>query len=169
MPKKVVYNKTFDDTFSISNSNLQEIIKFFLFECPVPGKSVRGKKFSDYGINGITAFAKLKKSLIAAATDSLSNNYVPCLKNELSGSFTKMETVAPPDEYCVFMKTDEKTVMQSLFSAIRNAFAHGSFRVKRYSGYRIYDLSNNNGYLKAEMALHEETLLNWIKCVKDFS
>ena len=76
--------------------------------------------------------------------------------------FRNVANVKPPNEYCVFLKQDEKTVMQSLFSAIRNAFAHGSFNVKTYNGVKIYYFENFNGYLKAEIVLHEETLLAWI-------
>ena len=67
----------------------------------------------------------------------------------------------------MFLKTDEKTVIQSLFSAIRNALAHGSFNVKIYKGVRVYFLSNYNKYLKAEIVLQENTLLKWIDIVKE--
>ncbi len=60
-----------------------------------------------------------------------------------------------------------KIVMQSLFKAIRNAFAHGAFLVKSYGGERIYYLENYDKYLKATIVLHETTLLNWIKCIQE--
>ena len=60
--------------------------------------------------------------------------------------------------------------MQSLFSAIRNSFAHGSFAVQRYKdnsgkNIQIFFFSNFDGYLKAELVLQEETLLRWIDIV----
>ena len=163
------YNKTFTDKIYLSNSNLQRILKFFLFECPVPGTSVRGKKFVDYGIEGKPAFSKLKKEMLASATTSLKDNYKPCTKDELKAEFESVSKVVSPDEYCVFLKHDAKTVMQSLYSAIRNAFAHGSFCVKKYSGTRIYFMSNYDNYLKAEIVLHEATLLGWINCIINFA
>ena len=171
MSKKVVktYTKTFSNRIAISNVNLQKILKFYLFECPVPGISVRGRKFQDFGISGSAAFSRLKKNMLNNASSSLRGNYKPSKKNELDIYFSLMNSVNPPDEYCVFLKYDEKHVMQSLFSAIRNAFAHGSFCVKNYSGTRIYFLANHDGYLKAEVVLHENTLLNWIDCIKNFS
>ncbi len=167
--KPVVYVKAFDDNLSLSNKNLQAILKFYLFECPVPDTSIRGKTFRYYGIEKSPAYSKLKKAMLDSASDSLRSNYKPCKKNELGAAFSLMESVLPPDEYCVFLKHEEKNVLPSLFSAIRNAFAHGSFRVKSYSGKRIYYLSNFDGYLKAEIVLQEQTLLNWIDCIQNFS
>ena len=44
------YRIDYSVAIPMSNKNLQRIIKFYLFECPVKGKSVRGKKFEDYEI-----------------------------------------------------------------------------------------------------------------------
>ena len=144
----------------MSNRNFQKIVSFYLFECPVAGKSKRGKKFDDYGIKGQAAFARLKKAMLLNATTSLQNNYLPCRQNELSSAFERVKSIAPTDEYCVFLKYDEKTVMQSLYSAIRNAFAHGSFSVKTYSGVRIYFFANFstvyfNKYLSTKYTYYE--------------
>lgn len=162
------YRIDYSVAIPMSNKNLQRIIKFYLFECPVKGKSVRGKKFEDYGITKSPAFSALKKSMMENATLSLRKNYKPFVKGDLQVSFDEMEKTSPTDEYCVFLKYDEKNVMQSLFSAIRNAFAHGSFCIKRYSGTPIYFLVNYDGYLKAQIVLHESTLLSWIDCIKNF-
>ena len=162
------YQRNFETSIGMSNRNFQKIVSFYLFECPVAGKSKRGRKFDDYGIKGQAAFARLKKAMLLNATTSLQNNYLPCRQNELSSAFERVKSIAPTDEYCVFLKYDEKTVMQSLYSAIRNAFANGSFSVKTYSGVRIYFFANFDGYLKAEIILHEDTLLSWIDCIKSF-
>lgn len=167
--KKNTYSKSFSDDLVISNANLQKILKFYLFECPVPQKSVRGNKFKDFGIVGKAAYSRLKKEMLNAATDSLRSNYKPSEKAELESNFLLMNSVNPPDEYCVFLKHDENSVMESLFSAIRNAFAHGSFCVKKYHGHRIFFLANMDKYLKAEIILHEDTLLKWIDCIKNFA
>ncbi|MBQ6019587.1 MAG: hypothetical protein IJL26_05330 [Clostridia bacterium] len=113
MSKKSVktYSKTFSDKIAISNINLQKILKFYLFECPVPGTSVRGGKFQDFGISGSAAFSKLKKNMLDKASSSLRENYKPSKKNELDINFLLMNSINPPDEYCVFLKYDEKLVM----------------------------------------------------------
>ncbi len=165
--KRLSYTKSFSNNLTLSNRNLQKILKFYLFECPVPGVSVRGKKFKDFGISGNAAFSRLKKSMLSTATGSLRGYYKPSTKSELQTNIDFMKFVAPPNEYCVFLKNDDKTVMQSLFKAIRNAFAHGAFLVKSYGGERIYYLENYDKYLKATIVLHETTLLNWIKCIQE--
>ena len=160
------YHQQFDTPSSISNNNLQKIINFYVLECPVPEKSARGKKFDELGFVGSLAFNRLKKEMINAGTKSLKKYYIPCKQDGLESTFKKVEIVSPPDEYCVFLKYDEDTVMQSLFSAIRNAFAHGSFNVKSYHGVRIYFLVNYKKYKKAQIVLQEKTLLSWIKLVQ---
>jgi len=51
------YQRNFETSIGMSNRNFQKIVSFYLFECPVAGKSKRGKKFDDYGIKGQAAFA----------------------------------------------------------------------------------------------------------------
>lgn len=149
-----------------SNRNLLRIIDFYLFNCPTPGRSYRGKDFNEYGFRGRAAFGVLKKKLLESSTKSLQNNYYPCKKEDLENYFKRVALVSPPDEYCVFLKNDDQTVMASLFTAIRNAFAHGSYNVKKYNGTRIYFFVNFKGYKKAQLVLHEETLLAWINIIQ---
>ena len=163
--QKAEYYKHFDKPSTITDRRLLRILDFYLFNCPVDGVSFRGKKFSDYGFKGNTAFSSLKKQLLKDASPSLSNNYKPCKKSELNNAYSSIEGVSPPDEYCVFLKNDERRVMHSLFAAIRNSFAHGSYNVKSYSGIRIYFLINFKNYKKAQIVLQEDTLLRWIETV----
>lgn len=160
------YYNGFDQPKNLSNENLRKIIQFYLLECPVEGRSQRGLTFNQYGYIGPSSFSKLKKALIASATSSLKNNYYPSKKEELVDNYNKVENVGFPDEYCVFLKSDEKSVIRSMFSAIRNAIAHGSFNVKSYNRTRVYFFSNFDKYKKAQIVLYESTLLEWIKIVK---
>lgn len=165
------YKKTFDNKIAMNNSNFQKILQFYLFRCPVEGTSFRGVSFSKHGWSGAKQFAKLKKSLLSSSSTDLASNYYPCKKEELLDKFNKVSTISPVNEYCVFLKNEENTIMQSLFSAIRNAFAHGSFSVREYTfdGHKtkVYFLVNYKKYLKAEIVLQESTLLTWIKIVED--
>lgn len=52
--------------------------------------------------------------------------------------------------------------MDSLYGAIRNALAHGSFSCKKSKNDIFYFFVNYDGYQKAEIQLAETTLLNWI-------
>ena len=160
------YKKSFDNKITLNNGNFQKILDFYLFRCPVEGTSFRSVGFEKYGWKGTKQFAHLKKTLLKAANSNLASNYYPCKKDELAEKFEKVSSVAPVDEYCVFLRNEEDTVMQSLFSAIRNAFAHGSFSVRTYNKTKVYFFSNYNKYLKAEIVLQEATLLEWIKIVE---
>lgn len=164
--KKIKYSTSFEEPKKISNKKLQAIIQFYLLECPVKGVSQRGKTFEELGYIGPKSFNTLKKSLLKAATPSLLRNYIPCKQGELSSGIKQCEAITFPDEYCVFLRSDEKSVIRSLFSAIRNALAHGSFNVKSYNRKRVYFFSNFKGYEKARIVLYEETLLSWIKIIR---
>ena len=83
-------------------------------------------------------------------------------KAELEEKYEVVESLNSTDEYCVFLKHDSSRVMESLYSAIRNALAHGSFLMKKRRGTNMYFFANYDGYLKAVIQLKEETLLNWI-------
>lgn len=160
------YAQSFDIPVSLSDRNLQKILLFYLINCPVEGKSFRGKTFQYYGFSGSPAFSGLKTALLNSATKSLKKNYKPCKKTEIEEAFKEVEKISPPDEYCVYFCSEEKTRMQSLFSAIRNAFAHGSFNYKTYQGVRIFFLLNHDKYKKAQIVLHEDTLLAWIDIIE---
>ena len=167
MPKATQYYTDFDVPASLYRKNLQKILLFYLFNCPVEGKSHRGNTFKEYGFSGSPAFSRLKSAMLKNASNSLKANYSPCKKEDLDYAFKSIESVSPPDEYCVFLYNDEKTKMESLFSAIRNALAHGSFNCKSYNGTMIYFFLNYDGYKKAQIVLHETTLLNWVSIIEN--
>ena len=161
-----MYYKKFDKPQNISDKNFQKILNFYLFHCPTPDKSVRSKTFKQLGWSGASRFSQLKKKMLDAASNSLKTHYHPCKKEELEEYFFMVSDVSPIDEYCVFLKSDEKTIIQSLFSAIRNALAHGSFSVQTYAKERVYFFANHHKYLKAEIVLQEKTLLAWISILE---
>lgn len=161
-----MYYKQFDKDIKLNNKNFQRILYFYLFACPTPKTSARSKSFEQLGWKGQQQFAQLKALLISSASNSLKGNYHPCKKEELQKHFAVVANVHPVDEYCVFLKSDEKTVIQSLFSAIRNALAHGSFSIQTYEKARVYFFANHSNYLKAEIVLQEKTLLAWIDIVE---
>lgn len=158
--------KNYTGKINLKNKNFQNILNFYLFHCPTPGKSVRAKTFEQLGWKGSHQFAQLRRSLLKVATKNLKNNYHPCKKDELGVEYKKVSNTAPPEEYCIFLKHDKDTVMQSLFSAIRNALAHGSFNIKSCKKVRVYSFVNFDEYKKAEIVLNENTLLEWIKIVE---
>lgn len=159
---KSILKDELNNKVPINDVNLNRIINFYLIESPVEGRSARGKTFYQQGWRG-TKFSTLKKLMLKNSSD-LKENYYPSKKEELAENFKKCENLSK--EYAVFLKTDDKTVIQSLYGAIRNAIAHGSFDVRKYKGKKVYFFANYHKYLKAKIVLNEDTLLNWIDVFK---
>ena len=114
----------FDTTIKLNDSKVQRIITFYLFECPVEGKNNNDiKVFKDYGFSGIKSFSNLKKDMMENSIN-LKEGYHPCCKEQLESYFARIDSFLDNQEFAIFLKTDEKTVIQSLFSAIRNAIAN---------------------------------------------
>lgn len=165
MSKKIIYDYSFKKEIPYTNKNFQKILDFYLHRCPVEGTSVRSITFNQYGWNGSAQYAQLKKRLLDNASSSLKDNYHPSKKDELSRNIELLDLIIPPDEFCAFLKSDEKSVMQSLFKAIRNALAHGSFNGQTINKEKYYYFENYDNYLKAKLMLKENTMLNWIMIV----
>lgn len=80
-----------------------------------------------------------------------------------------LDKVVFDDELAIHIKNkDSKS--ESLFYAIRCAFAHGLFNINSKNGEHYYILENRDREkLKARLILREETLLQWIKVVDRLS
>lgn len=144
--------------------SVQDVLQFYLFETPVHGSSRAAKDFGSLGWSG-TYFSTLKAELLFVAGNEF--EYVPCKKNELSQNLISKPPKKSSNEYAVFLKHDEKRVLESLFKAIRNAIAHGSF--VRYSRSKTvyYYFENDDGYVKARINVSESTLLAWSRVIKE--
>jgi len=105
--------------------------------------------------------------LLREASSDLKNNYLPSVKDELDKNFSKYNlngNKAIRTEVAIFLKSDEKLVIESLLSAIRNGFAHGCFEVRKDKDKgNIYYFMNHDKYTKAKIILFESTLLNGSK------
>ena len=164
--EKEALRKVLKRSIPFSDRNFRRILQFYLFESPVEGKSFRGKTFSEQGWKG-AYFSSFKAKMLQAATPALRKNYHPCKKEEVQGHYDCLSE-KKGEEYCIFMKWEERRIIEALFSAIRNSFAHGSFDVKQYTNgqdkqsNRVCFLVNYDNGLKAVIVLREETLLAWI-------
>lgn len=157
-------DEKFNETIPLSSSNFRKILEFYLFGCPVEGTSVRADTFAQRGWRK-EWYSTLKSHMLKKATPDLRNHYHPCAKKDLEKHFSRMEDLPETAEFCVFLKRDEKKVMDSLYGAIRNALAHGSFTRKKVKKKYVYFFANYDEYLKAQIRLYESTLLEWIKLV----
>lgn len=148
-------------------NNFEKIVIFYLFESPAEGKW-RGKTFKELGYYGGSSFKKLKQSMIASSK-YLSKECVLFGKNEkeldiiFSGSPTDIIGKSSARfEYIIVLKQENKEVY-SIYKAIRNSLAHGSFNQFNRGKVRYYYFENFDKYLKAKICLSEETLTSWIK------
>lgn len=131
--KKCNYYRGFDIKVKLNNTNIQKIIDFYLFNCSVPNTSARSKTFNQLGWTQGYQFVFLKQQMLSVATESLKNNFSLFHYEDgkqLLNTINDMDSVTPTDEYCVFLLHEKRKVFESLFKAIRNALAHGSFNVK---------------------------------------
>ncbi len=149
------------------SKNFWNIIRFYLIECPSRNGglqnpvSAKGKLLAAYGWEGGPKFSELKKAFIHACSR------LETFEGVKNGSIkSKLEGIAPPTEYCSFSFSSNE--METLLRKIRNAFAHGNFYPIKFRGQKIYVLQSfYHGKLNAEMALYEQTLLNWIDVIKE--
>ena len=155
-----------------SNKNFQRILDFYLFNCPVENTSVRSKTFNEYGWE-TKHFSVLSKKLRNASDSKIRFHRVPVNSIYDALLSTNQLTKINFDEETVIYH-DSSNSMDTLFSAIRNAFAHGSYQLKTYNKTRYYCFENrqtgNKNYfdkeIRARIVLKESTLLNWIQIIE---
>ena len=152
-----------NDTIPFSDGNYIKIVDFYQHKCPVVFKNGqrvahRGFDFKAKGWN-----SNLIKTFLCEIKKNCGHPlyYKCCKSNEsvedvMPQADTNLEAIVYK-ENCNLYKT------QSIFYAIRNAFAHSSFSVVNNGSYKIYYLeSSKDGIIKAQIRLKETTLLHWI-------
>ena len=162
----------------LERKNFQKILSFYLFQCPCETQkwskkektimysrvSARGNTLRQRGWTGGHL-----KTLLAAMKDTTSKqltySHLPCNKDILSEvkAIEDNSTLSDPNfEMIVIVKRSDMTLTSSIFYYIRNALAHGSFRVNG----DVYSFeSSKDGTMKAAIRLREKTLLKWIEDV----
>lgn len=172
---KVTANERIIMTSSIpiQNVNFQKIILFYLFECPVRtvarierkkpdgGSRVReyknvskmGKTFKERGLDGANLHT-LRAAMKRVTTDIT----IKAIQNNVTD-----DDIPDSDEYIIIRKNDESVaVTEGYFYCIRNALAHGDFRIiGDYYYFKNAGRHSMNGIAK----LKEKTLLKWIELV----
>jgi len=165
----------------IDNPNFLQILQFYLIECPVSipsGKdsngrnkrshvSEQGRTFEEIGWIGknLTALWNVMKkaSIIqykCVNTPVKSADIAGEVENIIHSSNQKDEHF----ELICFVENSEIGKIRSIFYAIRNALAHGSFSVNNNNGKPVYYFqSERNGEIRSQIRLKESTLLRWIE------
>ena len=142
-------------------SNFKKIITYYLFESPIEDTSARGTLLSENGWKGSSRLTMLLR-LMQAVAEIDDSDWIICSKNEVETNANRFLS-----DQIHMVCNDDKGKAKSIIYAVRNAFAHGAFNVKKINGKTIYILENHNkGRLRAEITVTEDTLLNWIKLFK---
>ena len=159
----------FDGNYSFKDEEFARIYRFYVIETPVSGVSARAKSFKFRQINMNSLNASLRRE-----TPFLKDKWFVKSAKEVEGSCKDNgidENVRFANE--IVIHTENRKLCtgktDSMFYAIRCAFAHGSFAIHKYKNQTYYVLENkDSGVLKARMVLKEETLIKWIEIVETF-
>lgn len=159
----------FDIPIPWADEVYRQLLQFYLFECPTPELSARGIPFADLGWETTEDRAKLKKSMLEAASENLV--YKSCeTKAEVAVAAAALtigdETVLSTERVVFYI--GERHVMDALYAHIRNAFAHGRFLVSGHGNDAIYVLEDldRSGVLTARLILAASTLTSWMRIVR---
>jgi hypothetical protein len=154
--------------FPSNNPNFIRIIDFYLFNCPVQTvKYVKKEKKKEY--HRVSARAQTfeetvwtKGNLNTLLTEMKRNKtYIPL--KDTDNVEEQRKSVDGNSEFIVFKENSELKKLKSIFYAIRNAFAHGSFSIVNNNQNTIYYLeSAKDEKIKSQIKLKESTLLDWI-------
>lgn len=158
-----------------TNRNFQRILNFFLFECPNKHMSVRSHPFHEQGWPK-KYFSVLQRRLRKAGDPEIAFHRV-AIKNlfETLSLANQLAAVDCTNELVIYHGSGESMV--TLFGAIRNAFAHGSYQIRTVNKVRYYCLENRtppsvtqpnyfDQEVRARIVLKETTLLRWIEIIQ---
>lgn len=168
------------NSISLSETNFQKIVDFYLFNCPCEIEKGAKKKGTKTYIKVSMRASTLRmqgwtgghlNTLLAAMKQTSSNHLEYCPleggKNIINETANIEKSTSMSDkhfEMIVFAKRSDMNMTSAIFYYIRNALAHGSFSVISDKTRKIYYLeSTKDGIVKAQIRLNEETLLKWIK------
>ena len=166
----------FKNNINISNRKFLKIYRFYVIETPVRGVSVRGKTFTERNCNLSELVRLLKKQ-----SPFLSSCWYDKPQKEIEATCKALGIfdVVNFDKEIAIHTINQKIIdpesalklhhgkAESLFYAIRCAFAHGAFALHKYKGENYYVLENkDNGKLKGRLIIKENTLLSWIDLIE---
>ena len=159
----------FDGNYSFKDERFARIYRFYVIETPVSGVSARAKTFKYRQINMSSLNAALRRE-----SPFLKSNWIVKPIRDIEEVCREKridKTVRFADEIVIHTENSKLCTgkTDSMFYAIRCAFAHGSFSVHEYKSHKYYILENkDNGVIKARMVLKEDTLIKWIDLIETF-
>lgn len=147
-----------------------EILLFYVYKCPVQQKdghkvTPRAKTFEECGVIDV----KLTRLLHLMKQKIKHKECFICCKNEKEILLNERKLTQHYDlenhvEFVLYVENKELKKTRSVFYAIRNALAHGTFSVveSKNDEKHYYIQTENRTGIKSRMCLNEKTLLKWI-------
>ncbi len=168
-----------------NNKNFLKIIDFYLFNCPVytikgsnnhkviNNVSKHNKSFYDLNYKQ-QDFKKLLNKIRKPIKSYMEYYFLENDKNlesEFNIIVNNIKLKDPEYDFIIYKSLIPNNKTMSIFYAIRNAFAHGTFSIKTINQRKkiYYFESKNNNIIKARIRLKEKTLLNWIDFVNEIN
>lgn len=132
---------------------LAKLVQFYVWETPVPGVSQKGKTLSEYGWKDgrlLRLQAEMRK--VSGFPDAKGKRWISTTMKNVEENLRILGRLDNYDcsfEFAVHTVRSDLNKTSALFYFIRNAFAHGGFRINKYNGEIYYALENRqNGELK---------------------
>lgn len=144
--------------------NFNKITDFYLFNCPVNDTSRRATRFEDKGLteSNLGKFYIEMKKISNICKDDFQvdeSKKIKPLISKYNDNYDK--------EYVFCNNSKGKT--KAVFSAIRNALAHGDFKQFTKSKKNYYFFRNiYRGQVNAIIFISEKTLLSWYKLFMEY-
>ena len=154
------FNWEFSKTKMPSVGEMNGLVRFYMWKCPVPGVSVRGKTLAEYGwkaanINTLRAEIRHQSTLTRGTFKTVGSTDELILVFEELGV---LQTCDLSKEFAICY-SGGKTSTDAFFYMIRNAIAHGSFCLRSRNHIQIIVLeTRNKGSLRGRAVLRVETL-----------
>jgi len=153
-----------------------KILDFFQIHSPVPGLSAHCKTLKDYGWEYPWKKPYWLNKQLKQEASNYELLYSAKSKEKMDENLRKADLMNnyPTDlgreRICVV--NNKKNQFMSVFYHIRNSLAHGRFFVKKMKKYTVIvmeDVESGSGKraVTGRMIIRKETLLNWIKLIKN--
>ena len=174
IPPKWIRNAKDNLEEKLKDDDFRKILDFFVIFTPCKGASARAKPLKEkyrwedtYGLKKSMRLAPSKQSIFLFAESGKEMKAI-LVEADLVDNFpSNLEY----ERGCFYQGS--KKQLDSVFSHIRNCFAHGRFSIKEKDGdwtFIFEDVGNGRGVPKgtpsARMILKKSTLLRWIEIIE---
>ena len=162
------------NSIPMRNERFQQILQFYLLECPVrvyqkekQKESAKEDTTQSKYIYKFTRVSKRGKSFRDRGLDGPVLNSLRAAMKRVAPGLIMQSTYASEDikkidaaEFIIVKRNEDRcSVTEGFFYFIRNSLAHGSFDVS--DGYYYFE-NYKNGKLRGIARLKENTLIEWI-------